>query len=130
MKFKAEEIKLAIRLRELGIPWSVKPGIYIYDHDSKIKPGSPFQEHVYYLLDPGCFDDYFGSRDELQSSVTWLPTWRDAREKLAELKVENKRIAYHIAARNSLIKSTELLDLYELLESALTGETPDYATPL
>ncbi|MEM7312661.1 MAG: hypothetical protein AAF497_05865 [Planctomycetota bacterium] len=130
MNFTKEEITQALRLRELGIPWSVKAGLYVYDHDAKIRPGSPFQDHVYFLLDVACFDDYFTSREQLQSSVTWLPTWRDAREKLEELKVESKRVAYHLAARNSLIKGTELLDLYELLEMALTGESPDYATPL
>lgn len=130
MNFTQEEIAQAIKLRELGVPWSVKAGLYIYDHDGLIRPGSPFQDHVYFLLDVACFDEYFTSREKLQASVTWLPTWQDAREKLSELKVESKRVAYHLAARNSLINGTELLDLYELLEMALTGNSPDYATPL
>jgi hypothetical protein len=127
MIFSDDEIHRAIELRSLNIPWTVAPGMYIYDSDKRIKPGSPFQPHVYFLLDINCFDAYFGSRQELQDSVTWLPTWYDARKKLTELKVEDKRIAYHFAARNSIVRKTELVDLYELIASALTGMPPNYS---
>lgn len=78
MRFTKEQIRLASNLKKIGLGWKPQVGHYAFDCQQKIKPGSPFQDGVYFFLNFPCFVDYFGGIDNLHDSMVWLPTWEQA----------------------------------------------------
>lgn len=88
MQFSSRQIELACQLKDAGLSWNPAPGQYAYDRKHRIKPGSPFQDRVYFFLDFPCFVQYFGSAARLRDSMVWLPTWEEAAQRLREAQVD------------------------------------------
>ena len=112
MEFSDQQIKLATELKAAGLPWQPQQGQYIFDIHERIKPGSPFQKGVYYLLDFDCFVDYFGSPTNLAANTAWLPTFEEARS-LRKAKID------HLQWVQPLRRGNELAFLYGLLLTEL-----------
>ena len=55
MKFSSQQCALAIQFKEMGLEWEPTVGNYVYDATAAVKPSSPFQEHVYFLLNYDCY---------------------------------------------------------------------------
>ncbi len=85
MKFSNDQIELACQLKTSGLPWQPSVGHYAFDRERKIKPGSPFQDRIYFFLDLACFIDYFAGIERLHESMVWLPTLEQATELIREL---------------------------------------------
>lgn len=112
MEFSRNQIELVVALKKAGLPWQPKQGQYIYDLHQKIKPGSPFQDGVYFMHDFDCFVDYFGSVEKLAEACVWIPTFEEARAMVeTQLSVENFKAA--------LMESAELDFLYRHLITEL-----------
>jgi hypothetical protein len=112
MWFNREEIAVAIRLRDMGLDWCPRPGLFVWDQSERIRPGSPFQRGVYFLLEVDCFVDYLGGIDALQKSLVWLPTWEQCRTLLADAGISHQTVAAHLCHKQRLDRIT----LYNLLE--------------
>ena len=123
MWFNREEMSAAARLRRLGIEWQPRPGLYVWDEQRRIRPGSPFQRGVYFLLDLDCFVNYFGGIAELKQAVVWLPTWEQCRLLLEESGTTSGEIAARLRHKNDL----QLLTLYRLLEESLQARRANEA---
>ena len=116
MWFSRQEIAVAIRLRDMGLNWHPRPGMYVWDENNRITPGSPFQRGMYFLLETDCFVEYFGGIEELKSSLVWLPTWEQCRMLLAECGTSHQEIALRLCQGQCL----ERIALYRLLEQRYT----------
>jgi len=112
MWFSREEIAAAIRVRDLGLDWHPRPGLFVWDENKRITPGSPFQRGVYFLLEVDCFVEYFGGIEELKSNLVWLPTWEQCRTLLATSGTSDEAIARNVFQEQCL----ERITLYKLLE--------------
>ena len=112
MEFSKNQIEQAVALKKAGLLWQPKQGQYIYDLDRKIKPGSPFQDGIYFLHDFDCFVDYFGSVEKLAEACVWIPTFEEARKLIGtRLSAESFRDAF--------ARSGELELLYDQLITEL-----------
>ena len=67
MQFREEEIILARRLRDRGLPWEPKPGHFVYDETGFCRQPSPFQEKVYFILNYDYFMKAVGGVDRFKS---------------------------------------------------------------
>ncbi len=120
MKFSSQQIALAIQFKERGLAWEPTVGNYVYDATAAVKPTSPFQEHVYFLLNYDCFMDRVGGVERFKTIMTWLPTWSDAREILRSLVVSDKEVQDELVCSRALEDGSELLQLYELIAQHLS----------
>ena len=120
MKFSSQHCALAIQFKEMGLEWEPTVGNYVYDATAAVKPSSPFQEHVYFLLNYDCFMDRVGGVERFKTIMTWLPTWSDAREILRSLGVSNKEVQDELVRSRALEDGSELLKLYELIAQHLS----------
>ena len=109
--FSPAEIDLATRLDRLGLPWTPRVGLYVWDAQCRIRPSSPFQPGVYFFWEVDCFVDYFGSTEALCRSVIWLPTWEQCRQCLAQLGVTSQQVARRLYQQRDFAR----LPLYEWL---------------
>lgn len=119
MRFSEQQIELAKGFKASGLPWEPSVGNYVYDSTGFLKPSSPFQDHVYFILNYDCFMDWVGGPEQFKELMTWLPTWDDARKILKEQCVPVARVESEIVRRNSLAAEDELTTLYELIEESL-----------
>lgn len=119
--FTGEEITLARRLREAGLPWTPRPGHYVYDEKGIIDAPSPFQAKVYFILDMKHFLRRSGSVEELKQSLTWLPTWREARHWLETAGVQSALVQSTIASPAVWRRHGELAALLELMLHTLNA---------
>jgi len=87
LQFSRQQIELAITFKQLGLVWEPVVGNYVYDLSDALKPSSPFQDGVYFLLNYDCFMQRVGGLDRFKELMTWLPTWNDAREILQSLLI-------------------------------------------
>ena len=126
MLFTNQEMTEAEKLHELGLTWPLQSGLYIWDIQGRIKPASPFQRGVYFLLEADCFVDYFGDLQSLKNSVVWLPTWEQALELL-------RRDAVLDASQLRSRQGYQLVELYRQLGSQILRcgpiEAPNFLTP-
>ena len=111
MWFSRQEIAFAFKLRDAGLDWSPYPGSYIWDANKKIRPTSPFQRGVYFLLDVDCFIAFFGGVENLKRAVVWLPTWEQCRIVLEHYGATHQEIASRLRSEKNL----ERLTLYKLI---------------
>lgn len=119
MFFTEQQLQQAIRLKSLGLTWKPSAGHYIYDAARLLKPTSPFQKNVYFLLDISCFIRAVGDPKTFQQSMVWLPTWEHARQILGSLNVPESRIAAQLRGGSGGALGEELDQLYQLIEAAL-----------
>ena len=120
MEFSSRQIALAIQFKEMGLAWEPTVGNYVYDATAAVKPTSPFQEHVYFLLNYDCFMDRVGGVERFKTIMTRLPTWSDAREILWSLGVSDKELQDELVRSRALEDGSELLQLYELIAQHLS----------
>jgi hypothetical protein len=122
MKFTPEELELAQTLKKQGLSWTPQCGHYVLDQTELIECASPFQEHVYFILDLKHFLRRSGTMEELTRRVCWLPDWHDARDLLRQFGISSQDVAQHLLATNAIESGTERLELYRMIERHLSGE--------
>jgi hypothetical protein len=120
MKFTRQQIEWAIELKNLGIPWNPAVGHYAYDLHGEIKPGSPFQDAVYFFLNYPCFIEYFGSENTLVERMVWLPTLEQALAIAVQFHVPVGLVEQALFA--GVRRSDELSELYQLLARVIGSE--------
>lgn len=129
MKFTEQQITLARRFKRLGLAWEPAVGNYVYDAGGAVTPTSPFQEHVYFLLNYDCFMERVGGLERFKAIMMWLPTWSDAREILANLGVTNDEVRDELVRSEALEAGSELLQLYKLIASHLSTRHEAHGPP-
>lgn len=122
MRFTDSEIASAIKLKQLGLAWEPAVGHYVCDTGRVVKPSSPFQDGVYFLLNYDCFMERVGGLDRFKTIMTWLPTWSDARLVLRSFGVSDEEVQRRLVAANALIHGTELRELYRLITECLVDQ--------
>ena len=124
MFFSPKHLELARRFKQLGLPWEPSVGNYVYDATGAVKPTSPFQKRVYFLLNYDCFMQKVGGVDRFKEIMTWLPTWDDARQILRLLQVPDAAIQHELVATEAFERGIELQVLYELIATELERNMP------
>lgn len=122
MLFEAREIEAARALRAAGLEWEPAPGHYVYDEDELIEQDSPFQEHVYFILELRHFVRRAGSIDGVKQHFTWLPTWHDCRDLLRRFGVADATLRDTLCESGLLERGDELLALYRLIGECLSRD--------
>ena len=77
-----------------------------------IEKPSHFQDRVFFILDLKHFLRRMGSVDGLKKTLTWLPTWYDARYLLQSHGVSDDQVADSLREAQAIERKTELLTLY------------------
>lgn len=113
LPFDRRHCELAARLKAAGLPWRPHVGCFVWDRDGHIAVPSPFPQRVYFILNLGHFLQIFGSGEEIQSRLIWLPTWHQARLVAQQRGVPDTALA-DLWGR-PLAPGDELLALYELI---------------
>ena len=121
--FSDRQIELAQRFKAAGISWEPRVGHYVYDAGHAVEPTSPFQDHVYFLLNYDCFMRKVGGLERFKQIMTWLPTWGDARELLEQLGMPSSEVQAELLLRNAIVNGDELTVLYELVAQRLGCST-------
>lgn len=124
MRFTSRQIELATQFKQMGIDWQPTVGNYVYDATGAVTPTSPFQEHVYFLLNYNCFMKRVGGVERFKTIMTWLPTWSDAREILRSLDVADEEVRDELVRSQAFENGSELLHLYELIARRLAACRP------
>ena len=129
-RFSAREIELAIEMKSLDLEWEPFVGNYVFDATHAVKPSSPFQDRVYFLLNYDCFMQKVGGVARFKEIMTWLPTWSDARAILRSLGVSDAQVRQELDRTDAIENDNELLVLYELIAKRLmqTRRSPAAAT--
>lgn len=108
MNFSETEIELAKELKKAGFPWVPKPGHFVLDDDQVFHHTSPFQPHVFFILDLQHFLRYTGDIDGMKRRLVWLPTWHDAREQLQLAGVSHAEVIEYLRANSALENGRDL----------------------
>ena len=119
MKFSENEIEMAQKLHELGLPWQPKSGDYVYDIKGIIEKASPFQEGVYFILDIKHFIRRAESIEGIKESMCRLPLWEDCREILKDLGVGWEEISVILEEKSAFDKGIERRVLYDIIHEKL-----------
>jgi hypothetical protein len=119
VNFSQHEIELAMQMKSLGLAWTPAVGNYVFDAANCVRPGSPFQDGVYFILNYDCFMDRVGGVTMFRQMMTWLPTWEDARAILKQLGVTSEKVQQELIHRDALAQGQERTVLYELIVQQL-----------
>jgi hypothetical protein len=122
MQFAVEEIAAARELRRLGLPWKPQAGHYVYDETGFCRKGSPFQDHVYFILNYDYFMNQVGGEERFKQIMLWLPTWQDAREVLRSLGVGDDEVSAELQRQRAIENQRELLSLYKMIATRLNSD--------
>lgn len=122
MTFTDDEISLARKMRDQGLPWEPTVGQYVFDETAMIDAPSPFQHRVYFILDMKHFLRRSGDVATLKARMFWLPQWHQARALGRGLGITDTRLAERLVAERALESQSELRFLYELLVEALSKQ--------
>lgn len=114
MHFTDLEIELARTLKSRNAIWNPTPGQFVLDDDQVFHHTSPFQPHVFFILDLQHFLRYTGTTEEMKRRMVWLPTWHDAREELQKLGLSHQQIADHLRSQKAIEEGRELESLLRL----------------
>ena len=128
MRFTEDQITIAKRLKQLGIPWQPQVGHYVYDANRICPKSSPFQQGVYFLLNFDCFMQHVGGVERFRDNMVWLPTWHESRGILRKLGVPDTEVA-HLSAE-AILQGEELTCLYRLIQEKFTGRANKSVAPL
>lgn len=115
LRFSERAIELAAELKRAGLAWQPEPGHFVYDSDGVLPHTSPFQDHVFFILELKHFLRYAGSVQQLTERMTWLPAWWDARKWLRDSGMDDATVADLIHARKGITRGEELVLLYEMI---------------
>ena len=119
MRFSRREIDSAKDLKSLGLPWEPAVGHYIYDETGTLQQSSPFQRHIYFILNYYCFLQRVGGVRQFKELMTWLPAWHDARQVLRSFEVSNTHVHRELLRNGSVEKGLELLAIYRMIKECL-----------
>lgn len=119
--FCQEELELAQLFKAYGLEWTPSVGHFVLDQSELIECDSPFQGRVFFILDLKHFLRRSDSIENLKQSMCWLPTWQQARQILRQNGVSNSQVAAHLSETKAIESGTERLELYRLIEQAITG---------
>jgi hypothetical protein len=119
--FSERQLVLAQKMKEYGLTWHPHVGCFVWDVAQKIKPRSPFPNHVYFILNMARFIDIFKSLEKMQEALVWLPTWHQARLICEQMGIKEEAIARLWYKYTTLKPGDETTALYQLLISALSG---------
>ena len=120
MHFTDLDIELAKLLKKAGVDWQPKPGQFVLDDDQVFHHKSPFQSHIFFILDLNHFLRYTGSIESMKNRLVWLPTWHDAREHLRKLGITDTMIAIYLHEKKAIESGTELEWLLRLWLEKIT----------
>lgn len=120
IKFTDLDIELAKAIKKAGFDWKPKPGHFVLDDDQVFHHTSPFQEHVFFILDLQHFLRYAGSIEGMKSRLVWLPTWHDAREQLRKLGITDHMMALYLHDKRAIENGKELEWLLRLWLEKIT----------
>jgi hypothetical protein len=120
MCFNAEEIRLARKLRDLGLSWEPQVGQYVWDEDGVIDQPSLVQDRVHLIHDLRYFQRQAGSKRGLKDTLCWLPTWREARQLLRSKGLSDLKVLAALVKSDALEQDSELAVLYQLLADELS----------
>lgn len=123
MFFEQELIDLAKHLKSLSMEWEPEVGNYIYDANGIVKPSSPFQPQVYFLLNYDCFMQQVGGVERFRREMVWLPTWHDARKILRQLNVTDCEVQARVMDSAAIANQNELKTLYQIIEEKLAARS-------
>ncbi len=115
LPFEAGHCDLAARLKAAGLPWRPHAGCFVWDRDGRISVPSPFPQRIYFILNLGRFLEIFGTLEEIQARLVWLPTWHQARLLAAARGIPPAAVAALWQRKPDLAPGEELLGLYTLL---------------
>ena len=124
MRFSDEEIVIARRLHQVGLPWEPQAGHYVYDETGFCKQTSPFQERVYFILNYDYFMKAVGGVERFKQIMFWLPTWHDARRLLEQQGVTDAEVADRLQRKDAIARGAERYELYQLIEAIFLLQTP------
>ncbi|MEO8271375.1 MAG: hypothetical protein ABI557_16760 [Aureliella sp.] len=119
MQFLQEEIEIAKRLHELGLPWKPSVGNFVFDATDFCQQPSPFQTGVYFILNYAYFMRLLGGLERFKENMIWLPTWDDIRSILTDLGLTDDFVGNHIQETRAIEFGKERLVLYELAVATL-----------
>ena len=119
--FSEEELEIAQLLKAYGMDWKPTVGHYVLDQSELIERTSPFQENVFFILDMAHFLRLAGSEERMIEGLCWLPTWEQAREILRHEGVSDQAVEERLRETDALSRGEERLELYRLIEEAITG---------
>jgi len=114
MHFTETEIELARSIKQAGFDWNPVPGHFVLDDDEVFHHTSPFQPHVFFILDLQHFLRYTETIDGMKRRLVWLPTWFDAREQLRLSGVTNEEILTRLQDDKAVENGRELECLLRL----------------
>jgi hypothetical protein len=129
MHFTAEQIALARQMRDHGLPWDPAVGHYVHDETGLIEIPSPFQQHVYFILDMKHFLRRAGTVDALKARMLWLPQWHQARKIARDLGIPDAVLTRQLANGQAFESDAELNTLYRLIIEALQSGRASRSTP-
>ena len=112
MHFTKQEIDHATRLKGLELDWNPTAGDYIFDASNALRPSSPFQDGVYFILDLDCFLHAVGGLDAFK-----------------RLMVSNAHIHDELKRARAFDEHHELTCLYHLIEEIVVGSRTARHTP-
>lgn len=119
--FTEEELELAQLFKAYALEWTPLPGQYVLDQEHVLPHESPFQPHVFFILDLDHFVRYTGSVERFREAFCWLPTWEQARQILRELGVSDAELCSILSDSQAFSRGEERLQLYRMIEDAMTG---------
>lgn len=119
MRSTDQQIDLARSFKAQGLAWEPAVGQYVYDGTHFLKPSSPFQKHVYFLLNYDCFMEKVGGVARFKELMTWLPVWEDARTILRRLGVEDAQVEQALSRQNAFANGSELSVLYQMIDDEI-----------
>lgn len=119
MPFNAQQCRVALALKEAGLPWAPHVGCFVWDPNGYIPASSPFPGRIYFILNLEHFLKYFPSFEVMSQQLIWLPTWHQTRLLCAQFGVENEEIRGLWKTSGALSPGDDLFSLYVLLLGVL-----------
>ena len=117
--FDERHCRLAVSLKEAGLPWNPHVGCFVYDPVQHIEVPSPFPNRIYFILNLGHFLRLLGTVDDVRKQLIWLPTWHQARLLCTQVGLNDGAVSGLWQAGRAMGAGDDLLALYELLLKAL-----------
>jgi len=112
-------LESALRLKRLGLPWSPHVGCFVWDREAVISAPSPFPKRVYFILNMRRFTTIFGSEENIQQRLVWVPTWHQAFQLCRRLGVGDIDTERIFDGKRLPSEEDGLLQVYDLIARQL-----------
>jgi hypothetical protein len=113
--FSQELCRLALEMKEAGLPWKPHVGCFVWDRQNRIPAPSPFPLDIYFILNLNHFTRILGSLEEVGRAMVWLPTYTQCRHLLDKLSINGEKVLKSFTDANG-----DLVALYkEILAAAV-----------